>query len=213
LAVVPAGVAGAQTLPWPTDSPRPGGMAAKPAMPAAPAASGAAAQMPGSVAPLGGFSAPPPQPFAGGGGFSAPPPQQLGGGGAPPPCFIEFTKMREDVEKKGRAAKALSERKPPREELCKQITVFATAEAKWVKFAEANVASCGIPKEVAQQLKTMHGNTEQARERICSGGPAAAPPAPSLSDALGTVQMPLPETTKSGGGGAFDTLTGNILQR
>jgi hypothetical protein len=120
--------------------------------------------------------------------------------------------MREDVEKKGRAAKALSERKPPREELCKQVTVFATAEAKWVKFAEANVATCGIPKEVAQRLKTMHGNTEQTRERICSGG-GAAPAAPSLSDALGTVQLPLPETTKSSGGGAFDTLTGNILQR
>jgi hypothetical protein len=142
----------------------------------------------------------------------APPASPFGGAGGEPPCMAEFTKMREDVQKKGIAAKAAGERKPTREEMCKHITVYAVAEAKWVKFTESNVTACGIPREVAQQLKTMHGRTEQNREKICAPGAAAGPVAPSLSDALGTTRLPMPETTKSGSG-TLDTLTGNAIQK
>jgi hypothetical protein len=144
-----------------------------------------------------------------GGGFGAPPPS----GGAEPPCMPEFLKLREDVEKKSRTAKAISEHKPSREDMCKQVTIVSAAEAKWAKFAEANVASCGIPREVAQQLKTMHDHTDQMKKALCATGPAVAPVAPSLSDALGTARLPMPETTKSGGGSTLDTLNGNILQK
>ena len=140
----------------------------------------------------------------GGGGF---------GGGAEPACMPEFIKLREDFEKKGRAAKAVMEHKPSREDACKQIMTVYAAEAKWVKFTEANAASCGIPPEVPQQLKVRHGHTDQARKALCAPGPAAAPVAPSLSDALGTARLPMPETTKSGGGSTLDTLNGNILQK
>ena len=67
------------------------------------------------------------------------------GGGAPPPCLAEFLRLREDVDKKGRTAKAASEHKATREEMCKHITAYAAAELKWVKFTEANTAACGIP--------------------------------------------------------------------
>ena len=60
-------------------------------------------------------------------GFGGPPPPgaQGGGGGGVPPCILEFTRLREDVEKKGKAAKAASEHKATREEMCKHVTVFA----------------------------------------------------------------------------------------
>ena len=140
------------------------------------------------------------------------PPQGMGGGGTPPPCVVEFGKMRDDVQKKGAAAKNASERKVAREEMCKMVTIYSDAEAKWVKFAETGVSACGIPVEIVNQLKQVHSRTSQARERICSAGPAnPAMAAPSLSDALGTTSLPL--DNKRAAGGTFDTLTGNAIQK
>jgi hypothetical protein len=154
--------------------------------------------MPGGAGPMGG-------------GFGAP--QPFGGGGEPP-CMPEFFKLRGDVEQKGRVFKGLTERKPPsREALCKQMTLVSAALTKWAKFAEANVAGCGIPREIAQQLKVQHEQADQSKKTLCTAGPALAPSAPSLSDALGTARLPMPETTKSSGGSTFDTLSGNILQK
>ncbi len=99
-----------------------------------------------------------------------PPPQAspFGGGGGMPPCMAEFAKLRDDVQKLGLAAKAAGQRKVSRQEMCKHITAYSAAELKWVKYTEANTTSCGIPAEVAQQLKQVHTNTEQTNERICA---------------------------------------------
>jgi len=142
------------------------------------------------------------------------PPQAspFGGGGGTPPCMAEFAKLRDDVQKRGLAAKAAGQRKVSREEMCKHITAYSAAELKWVKYTEANVTSCGIPAEVAQQLKQVHSNTEQTKEKICTAGPGPTAAPPSLSDALGTSRLPTPETTKSGNG-TLDTLTGSALAR
>jgi hypothetical protein len=185
----------AQTLPWPPPEAPRSGSGAPPTAPAAPAAP-MGMPMPGAAPMGGGFAAP--QPF----------------GAAEPPCMPEFFKLRHDVEQKAQAFKALTERKPPsRDDLCKQITLVSAAQAKWTKFAAANVASCGIPREVAQQLKVQNDRADQTKKAICAAGPAAAPSAPSLSDALGTARLPMPESTKSSGGSTLDTLSGNILQK
>ena len=179
-----------QTLPWPTDPPKAGGPTPWPgdrAVPASPA--------PAPMAPM---TAVPASPFGG------------GGGGGAPPCIAEFAKLRDDVQKRGLAAKAAGQRKVSREEMCKHITAYSAAELKWVKYTETNVQTCGIPAEVVQQLKQVHTNTEQTREKICAAAPAAAPP--SLSDALGTSRLPTPDTKKSAGG-TLDTLTGSALAR
>jgi len=158
---------------------------------------------PGGMAPMGGG-------FPGGtvptgGGF---------GGAQPPPCAAEFFKMREDVEKKGSVFKGLTEHKAPsREALCKQMTLVSAAMAKWAKFAEVSVANCGIPREIAQQLKVQNEHADQTKKALCAAGQAAGPATPSLSDALGTARLPMPESTKSSGGSTLDTLNGNILQK
>src|SRR5262245_36485081 len=175
--MLPIRHAAAQAVPWPTDQPRAASPSPWPTDPQRPAASGpwpsdgapSASRMPApAMSPMG---APPAQasPF--------------GGGGGTPPCMAEFAKLRDDVQKRGLAAKAAGQRKVSREEMCKHITAYSAAELKWVKYTEANVKSCGIPAEVVSQLKQVHGNTEQTKEKICAPGPTAA--APSLSDALG----------------------------
>lgn len=188
VAGLPAGYAVGQTLPWPTDSPRPAATAPWPGAPAA-------APMPApGMSPVG-----------------VPPQASPFGGGGMPPCMAEFAKLRDEVQKKGLAAKAAGQRKVPREEMCKHITAYSTAELKWVKYTETNVTTCGIPAEVVQQLKQVHTNTEQTREKICAPAAAAAPP--SLSDALGTTRLPTPQTTSKTGSGTLDTLTGSVIQR
>jgi hypothetical protein len=196
--VVPVVEAGAQPLPWPGNAPTaaPGSQTAMTPAPMSPAPMTAPSPMMGSPmmgAPMGG-------------------PPGAGGGGNQPPCVAEFGKMRDDVQKKGLAAKQASERHVTREELCKLITVYGAAEQKWIKFTEQGVSACGIPVEIVNQLKQVHGRTEQAREKVCAAGPAAAAMAgPSLSEALGTSRPTL--ETKHGGANTFDTLTGNAIQK
>ena len=207
-AILPVCHASAQA-PWPSDPPRAGAPAAAP-WPGAGAP--AAAPIPGAVAP-------PMSPTMGASPMMGAPPgarpaSPFDGGGQAgvPPCMAEFGKLRDEVQKRGQAAKVASERKATREEMCKHIQAYTVAEAKWLTFTEAGVNNCGIPKEVAQQLKQVHIKTEQTKEKVCAPAPAAAAAAPSLSDALGTTKLPTPETTRTGSG-TLDTLTGNAIQR
>jgi hypothetical protein len=112
---------------------------------------------------------------------------------APASCMSEFHRLRGDVEKESRALKALLERRPLSEDTCGQITNLSTAESKWVRFTEANVADCGITAEIVQQLKTMYGHTEQMREKICA-----------VRYPFVTPLVPTPERTKSGPGNTLD---------
>jgi len=84
-----------------------------------------------------------------------------------PPCMAQFAKLREDVEKKGVAAKAAGARKVTREELCQHITVYYSAYLKWVRFTELKFASCGIPVSVLEELKQLLDPTDQTRKKIC----------------------------------------------
>jgi hypothetical protein len=142
--LVPARLAGAQTLPWPGE---PGAPALKPWPNGAPQAGAPAA--PGRGAPVTGDI-------------------PLNSRGLP--CMEEFTKLREEVQKKRLAAKAAGQKNVAREELCKLVTSYAASEAEWVRFTEAGVGTCGIPLQIATELKQVHANTEQIQEKICTAG-------------------------------------------
>jgi hypothetical protein len=133
-----------------------------------------------------------------------------------PPCFAEFKPLRDEAEKRGLALKAGIQKKVSREEACTLIKSYSAAEAKVVKFIQANATSCGIPAEAATAMKANHTRTQQSEKQVCSGGGAAGgaakPTGPGLSDALGTTRGgaldPLAPNS-----GTLDTLTGNVLAK
>jgi hypothetical protein len=153
-------------------------------------------------------------PLAGAGFGPAPAPPQQGG---PPPqeCMKEFLPLREDAEKKGKLLKAASDKHASAEEACKLIKNFGAAEGKMIAYVEGHSTKCGIPPQVADQLKKGHGNTEMMTQKVCGAAQQAQarPAGPSLSDMLGT-STALPEATPTKkGGSTFDTLNGNVLSR
>ena len=94
---------------------------------------------------------------------------------------------------------------------------FSQAELKMVKYVEANSAKCGIPPQVADQLKNGHKNTEAMQQKVCGMAQQMAQQKqsaqPSLSDVLGTSSSTPEVSAGKKGGSTFDTLNGNALVR
>jgi hypothetical protein len=126
-----------------------------------------------------------------------------------------FVPLREEAEKKGKLIKAASERHAPPDEACKLIGTYAAAETKMISYIEKNSQKCGIPMQVADQLKQGHKGTENLLKKVCDAAKqmrTAGPAGPTLSDVLGSSAAPEATVTKKGGS-TFDTLTGNALSR
>jgi hypothetical protein len=145
------------------------------------------------------------------------PPAPPSQGGAADACMKGFVPLREDAEKRGKLIKAAGERHAPPDEACKLIGSFGQAEVKMISYVETNAAKCGIPPQIADQLKTGHKNTEKMQKQVCAAAAQQAqqrgPAGPSLSEVLGS-SAALPEATVTKkGGSTFDTLNGNVLAR
>jgi len=201
-----AGAQGAFPAPLPNQSAAPANASPFPPVNGAPAGAAPAASSPfpsQGAAPMGGGA------FGGG-------PPQAPTGGPSEACMKGFVPLREDAEKRGKLIKAASERKAPPDEACKLIANFGAAETKMIRYIEANAQKCGIPPQIGDQLKAGHKNTEALREKVCNAAQQMAQQkasaAPSLSEALGSVQAPEALATKKGGS-TFDTLNGNVLSR
>jgi hypothetical protein len=146
---------------------------------------------------------------------AAPPGPQAGG--PADNCMKGFMPLREEAEKRGKLIKVASERHASPVEACKLIGEFGQAEMKMIKYVEVNSAKCGIPPQIAEQLKNGHKNTEGMQKKVCDVAQKAetrGPVGPSLSEVLGSATA-LPEATAQAkkGGSTFDTLNGNVLTR
>ncbi len=142
------------------------------------------------------------------------PPSQAGG--PPDDCMKKFMPLREEAEKRGKLIKAAGERKASPDEACKLIGNFGQAEIKMIKFVESNAARCGIPQQVADQMKNGHKNTDAMQKKVCAVAQQTqqrGPAAPSLSEVLGSSAAPPEATAARKGGSTFDTLNGNVLTR
>jgi hypothetical protein len=142
------------------------------------------------------------------------PPSQAGG--PSDSCMKGFIPLREEAEKRGKMIKAASDRHATPDEACKLIGNFSQAEIKMIKYVETNSAKCGIPQQIAEQLKGGHKNTEAMQKKVCAVAQQQqqrGPAAPSFSEVLGS-SAALPEATATRkGGSTFDTLNGNVLTR
>ncbi len=212
-----AGQAGAQggfPAPLPNQSAQPANASPFPPVNGAPAQ--ASPFPPAGGAPVAAAPAPGGFPSAGAapmGGFGAPQAPTAGGSDA---CMKGFVPLREEAEKRGKLIKAASDRKAPPDEACKLIGNFGAAEIKMIKYIEANAQKCGIPAQVADQMKTGHKNTEALQQKVCNVAQQMAQQraasAPSLSEALGSISAPEAAGGKKGGS-TFETLNGNVLSR
>ncbi|HEX2216963.1 MAG TPA: hypothetical protein VHG27_09790, partial [Xanthobacteraceae bacterium] len=132
------------------------------------------------------------------------------------PCMNEVMPLRQAVEKDAAALKAAIDRKADRSEICNGFKRFAAAEAKFLKYLEANQQWCGVPPDAIKQVKTGHDNTLKMRGQACAAGPIGGqpgpPPGPGLSEALGTSRAHMPAAGPADRG-TYNTLTGNPFDR
>ncbi len=162
-------------------------------------------------APSGGFPVNGAPPVAG--GFSPAPSQAA----APPDdCMKGFLPLREEAERRGKLIKAASDRHAPPDEACKLIKNFGQAETKMISYVQGHATKCGIPAQVADQLKAGHKNTEALQTKVCAVAmqmQQRGPAGPTLSDVLGSAAAVPEATPTKRGGSTFDTLNGNVLAR
>jgi hypothetical protein len=132
-----------------------------------------------------------------------------------PPCYDEFTPLRQEVDKRFQAAKAALDRRGTAAELCTLLTQFTQAESSLVKFVQQNAATCMFPPNMLETVKASHVKSEGYRKQACTAAAAPARPArpaePTLSDSLAPPAVNK-DTTRTGRG-TFDSLGGNPLAR
>jgi hypothetical protein len=142
----------------------------------------------------------------GGGGFGAP--QQ-----GPPPACRDLLSLRDEVQKHGTAIQKANERKADVKTACQLFKNFLSAESKFIKSLEDNSRTCGVPPDAIKGAKEGHTKAAAVGKQVCDVAAQGPRPAgPSLSEALGA-GLVMPEGSRSSGGGAFDTLNGNVLSR
>ena len=83
-------------------------------------------------------------------------------------CMNGFAPLREEAEKRSKLIKEASERHASPVEGCKLIGSFGQAEIKMIKYVEANAERCGIPPQIADQLRNGHKNTEKMQKQVCT---------------------------------------------
>jgi hypothetical protein len=133
-------------------------------------------------------------------------------------CQGGFNTAKAEYEKRGLAVQSANKRKASAQEACGLFKSLVDAQGKLLKFLQDNKAACNVPEEVLKNIGGSLTKTAVVRTQVCnaaaSGGPAAPTPSAGLSGAIsitGNVGGPPPESTI--GGGLFDTINGNILQR
>jgi hypothetical protein len=122
----------------------------------------------------------------------------------------DFQRLSEDAGKKAQAVQAAMKVKAERKEICKLMTTFVAAETLVVKFLTDNQTWCAVPAQVVANSKTAHEHSMKFQTAACNEN-APERKAPTLSDAIQTPKVDSAANTKTGKGGAFDTLMGNPL--
>jgi hypothetical protein len=88
-------------------------------------------------------------------------------------CTIELTQLSQDVENLRAAARAATERKAKRKEICKYLTEMAQAATRLVRFAGASGSTCGLAPGTMAQIRGEGERAIGACRQICILEPVA----------------------------------------
>jgi len=133
-------------------------------------------------------------------------------------CQQSFLSLRGEMDTRGKAIQAANKRKAPLQEACGLFRAYVEAEAKMIKFMTQSKAQCGVPDDAVKNFTASHTKSIVMRTKVCNaaasgGGAEPTTPSSGLSGALGSTGIGDNQVDAPGGGGVFDTLTGNILKR
>ena len=85
-------------------------------------------------------------------------------------CLHELGRYWQEVQKQAIAAKTGSEKKATREEMCNLLTAYSTAHAKWIKYADEKMVTCGIAKQDVDQIKSALTRSLDTAKKLCANG-------------------------------------------
>lgn len=126
----------------------------------------------------------------------------------------QFTPLREEVQRRAKLVQDAGKKHATPQEACKLIGEFSAAEQRFMNFVKVKQSACNIPAEIPKQMKEAHSHTEQMHAQVCKVASAPQQSAgPSLSDVIGSPNIPEDAPAKRKGGSTFDTLSGNVLSR
>jgi hypothetical protein len=83
-------------------------------------------------------------------------------------CADGYAHLRDEAENRRKLIAAARERRAPPDEACKLLTNYLAAEAKLIKYVEANAATCAIPAQIANQLNANRRRTADLQLRACT---------------------------------------------
>ena len=137
--------------------------------------------MPGMPGGGGGFGGPAPggNPFGGpgpGGGNPFGGPQQ-----GPPPQCQQLITLRDQVQKDAGAISSANQHHATAEQACRLFKVFLATESKMISAIETNGPTCGLPAEVATQVKQGHSKASQIAKQVCDAA-RGLPSGPYIRD-------------------------------
>jgi hypothetical protein len=107
----------------------------------------------------------------------------------PPPACQWLLSLRGETQRHAQALQAAGQKKVKPTELCKLFEAYLGAESKMVKALEESYATCGLPRDVAEQVKVSHAKAEQMGKQVCEM--AAQGPRPLQFDGLTPTGRPL----------------------
>lgn len=93
-------------------------------------------------------------------------------------------KLRRSLQEKAGGAFDMRRSIELLDEDIKLLGNFLQAEIKMIAHVEANSARCGIPPQIADQLKAGHKNTEAMQAKVCRAAQDAPLHSPGLSEVL-----------------------------
>jgi len=132
----------------------------------------------------------------------------------PPAECQQFLAINQEMQKRGEALSVAFKKRPSPQEACSLLKSYGDVESRMAKFVQTKGTLCGIPPQVLDQIKKSQARTTTARNNACQAAARPqGPAAPTLSEALGSIRVPDASTTRTGRGGAFDTMTGSAIAR
>ena len=88
-------------------------------------------------------------------------------------CTIELTQLSRDVDNLRAAARAATERKAKRMEICRYLTGMAQAATRLIRFADTSGSACGLAPGAMAQIKGDGERAIGACRQICILEPVA----------------------------------------